>query len=182
MVRIRFRPEELIAHGVGSAYVTETGSGCLEVGVPTSSRQHQQVVVGSKPEFDAAVQHYIASGFGPRQMSNELAILTTVNPQKSLGCGFVFWCVVFFPVAIIMLVNRSKDRGERSITIRLQQASAPTLVAQPSVPAPLRMSEDRQSWWDGEDWVRVDQAPPPNARRSADGNLWWDGQQWRAIS
>jgi len=53
-------------------------------------------------------------GYAPRQMSNEFAILSRQSEQKGLGCGFVFWCVVFFPVALIMLMNRSKQLGEHT--------------------------------------------------------------------
>jgi hypothetical protein len=119
-------------------------------------------------------------------MNDELAILTRANRQKGLGCGFVFWCVVFFPIAIIMLVSRGKQAGEQTVTIRLVKTGAPVLPGPgafaPATPRELKMSDDRESWWDGGDWVSADDATPPMARRSADGNLWWDGQQWRAIS
>jgi len=150
--------------------------------------QHQQVNVESKHHFDSAVQQYISRGFAPRQMSNEFAILFKPGEQKGLGCGFVLCLLIPFcwPIAIIMLVNRSKQVGEQTITIRLQEKSQPTLPGPddfaPAIPAQLQMSEDRESWWDGRDWVRADQAAPPMARRSADGNLWWDGQEWRAVS
>lgn len=147
--------------------------------------QSQQVLVESKQQFDTAIQHYISMGYAPRQMSNEFAILSRQSEQKGLGCGFVFWCVAFFPVALIMLMNRSKQLGEHTITIRLQQASTPPLPRPeefaPALPEQLQMSEDRKSWWDGRTWVRADQASPPMARRSADGNLWWDGETWRAV-
>lgn len=149
--------------------------------------QHQQVVVGTKQEFDAAVQNYIAMGFGPRQMSNELAILYRASQQKGLGCAFWFWVIFFFPIAIIMLMMRSNQPGEQTVTIRLEQSTpAPPLPGPasfaPQTPQTLQMSEDRRTWWDGQTWVAADRATPPMARRSTDGNLWWDGQEWRAVS
>jgi hypothetical protein len=119
-------------------------------------------------------------------MSDELAILSRASRPKGLGCGFVFWCVAFFPIAIIMFFNRSQQPGEQTLTIRLRKSDGPVppgpAAFEPTTPGDLKMSDDRESWWDGRDWVSADEATPPMARRNTDGNLWWDGQQWRAIS
>lgn len=148
--------------------------------------QHQQFVVDSKEHFDMAVQQYIAMGFGPRQMTSELAILARQGQQKGLGCGFVFWMVVFFPIALIMLFNRSNQVAEQTVTIRLVQSNVSVLPGPagfaPAMPQDLCMSDDREFWWDGGTWVAAEQATPPMAKKSADGNLWWDGEEWRAVS
>lgn len=146
--------------------------------------QHQQVVVHSKEQFDMAVQQYLVMGYGPRQMTAELAILVRPGSQSSLGCGFVFWLFVFFPIAIIMLLNHNKQQGESTVTIRLDDSGGLSLGAPPSatpaMPSELMMSEDRSYWWDGANWIRADEATPPMAKKTGDGTLWWDGEEWQA--
>lgn len=150
-----------------------------------SGPQHQQIVVNSKQQFDAAIQHHIAMGFGPRQMNAELAILVRPGQQKNLGCAFIFWVLVFFPVAIIMMMNNNKQAQEQSVTIRLDPLSGSVLPAPgsavPAMPRELQMSQDREYWWDGGSWVLVSHSTPPMAQKSADGSLWWDGEEWRAV-
>lgn len=149
-----------------------------------NTAQHQQVVVTTKDQFDMAVQQYLARGYGPRQMTGELAILVRPGQQSSLGCAFWFWLFVFFPIAIVIAMNNGKQAGELSVTIRLDTAGGLALGAPaPQVaplPTELTMSDDRQFWWDGTSWVHVDQASPPMAKQTADGNLWWDGVEWQA--
>lgn len=150
-----------------------------------ATAQHQQVVVTTKQQFDVAVQQYIGMGYGPRQMTNDVAILVKAGDDKGLGCMFVFWLLVFFPIAIIMLVNQNKRAGDVTVTIRLDASGGTSLgapaPAKPSMPTELVMSEDRQYWWDGGAWVRADQATPPMAKKAADGTLWWDGDEWQSV-
>jgi hypothetical protein len=47
--------------------------------------------------------------------------------------------------------------------------------------APVQMSEDRHSWWDGTTWRDAEHQMPPAAPRSDDGRFWWDGITWRPI-
>jgi hypothetical protein len=144
---------------------------------------HQQVVVTSKQQFDMAVQQYMSMGYGPRQITSELAILVKPGENKPLGCAFWFWVFVFFPVAILMAINHNKQGQELTVTIRLDLSAGSVLPPPPSGPAmpqELVMSEDRQHWWDGANWVAVDQATPPMAKKNADGTLWWDGEKWQA--
>ena len=146
---------------------------------------HQQVVVHSKEQFDVAIQRFLAMGYGPRQMTAELAILVKPGQQKNLGCAFIFWCLAFFPIAIMMAVARNKQAQESTVTIRLD-ATGGSVLPPPDAPAPplpqaLSMSEDRQSWWDGANWVSVASATPPMAKKNPDGSLWWDGEEWRAV-
>jgi hypothetical protein len=146
--------------------------------------QHQQLVVGSKEELDEAVARFTAAGYGPRQMSGELAILVRPGRQKSLGCAFVLLILVCFPVGILVAINRSRQAAEEStVTIRVE-AVVPSDTASTTVPATaqaLRMSEDGERWWDGGGWIPVSEATPPMAKRNPDGSLWWDGTQWRAV-
>lgn len=132
-----------------------------------------------------AIQQYVARGYGPRQMGHDLAILAKPGKQKNLGCGFIFWLIVFFPIAIIMAVNRGKVAQEATVTIRLDPSAAtpsPTSsTPQSTMPEQLKMSDDGAYWWDGAKWVDANQATPPMAKKSPDGGLWWDGQKWRAI-
>lgn len=151
-----------------------------------ANQQHQQVVVDSKERFDTTIQQYISAGYGPRQMTNELAILFKPGAQNNLGCMFWFWIFVFFPVAIVMAVNNSnKETGELTVTIRLEKSTASVLPGPgafvPDMPAELQMSPDRDHWWDGGAWVNADHSAPPMATKSADGRLWWDGEEWRAV-
>jgi len=150
------------------------------------AQPHQQVVVSSKEQFDQTVQHYLTLGYGPRQMGADLAILVKAGAQKNLGCGFFFWLIVFFPIAIMMLVSRNRAAVEYTVTIRLEATQGSVLPRppgpQPEMPRELRMSDDGESWWDGGGWVPVSQATPPMARRSEDGQLWWDGEGWRAVT
>ena len=145
--------------------------------------QHQQVVVTTKQQFDMAVQQYLSQGYGPRQMTGDLAILVKPGKSKGLGCGFWFWLFVFFPIAIIMAINSNKEAGEATVTIRLDPSAGSVLPppgsAKAPPPASLTMSEDRQTWWDGQAWVPADQQTPPMAEKNADGTLWWDGEEWR---
>ena len=153
--------------------------------------QHQQLVVGSKQELDEAVARFTATGYGPRQMSGELAILVRPGRQKRLGLAFVLLILVCFPIGILVAINRSRQAAEEStVTIRVEavvpsasgsgsaSASAPTARVAP--PA-LRMSEDGERWWDGGSWIPVSEATPPMAKRNPDGSLWWDGTRWRAV-
>ena len=141
-------------------------------------------MVHSKEQFDIAVQSYLAMGYGPRQMTAELAILAKPGQQKNLGCMFIFWLLFFFPVAIIMLLSRNKDAQESTVTIRLDLTGGPVISVPRGpvhkLPQELKMSDDRQFWWDGGSWVRADAVTPPMAKKNADGSLWWDGEEWRA--
>lgn len=150
-----------------------------------ANQQHQQVVVDSKDRFDTAIQQYISAGYGPRQMTNDTAILFKPGAEPKLGCMFWFWVLVFFPVAIVMAINNNKkETGESTVTIRLERSPASVLPGPdsfaPDMPNQLQMTPDREQWWDGGGWVDADRATPPMATKSADGRLWWDGEEWRA--
>lgn len=146
--------------------------------------QNHLIVATSKAEFDMTVQQYIGWGYGPRQITSDMAILFRPGSHKSLGCGFVFWLLVFFPIAIIMAVSNANQAAESTVTIRLDTAGGlvlpPPPSARPPMPTELTMSEDRGFWWDGSTWVSTDQSSPPMAPQAADGTLWWDGEEWRA--
>ena len=43
----------------------------------------------------------------------------------------------------------------------------------------IRLSANRQRWWNGRAWLTVKDAMPPNARLDAAGERWWDGVEWR---
>ena len=60
-------------------------------------------------------------------------------------------------------------------------AETPAAVAVASPPAPLQMSEDGRSWWDGAAWRDAEHEVPPAAQRSDDGHFWWDGTTWRPM-
>jgi hypothetical protein len=161
--------------------------------VPTAHRtlgaivQHQQLVVGSKEELDEAVARFTAAGYGPRQMSGELAILVRPGRQKSLGCAFVLLILVCFPLGILVAINRSRQAAEEStVTIRVEavvrsDTASDSASTVPVAPQALRLSEDGERWWDGGSWIPVGEATPPMAKRNPDGSLWWDGTRWRAV-
>jgi hypothetical protein len=146
--------------------------------------QHQQIVVNSKVDFDMTIQRYISMGYGPRQMSNELAILAKAG-DANLGCAFFFWLVFFFPVAIMMYLKNQRDAQESTVTIRLDVSGGSVLPGpgdfSSKMPKELLMTPDRDSWWDGTTWVPADQVAPPMAKKNADGTLWWDGDEWRSV-
>lgn len=147
--------------------------------------QHQQIVATSKEQFDTAVQQYLAFGYGPRQMTSDIAILVKPGQQSQLGCAFWFWLIVFFPVAIIIAVGNNSKAADSSVTIRLDLSGGMSLGAPAAQVAPLptelTLSDDKQYWWDGTSWVHVEQSSPPMAKQNADGTLWWDGTEWQSV-
>jgi hypothetical protein len=147
---------------------------------PTS----QQVVVNTKEHFDLSLQQYLSAGYSPRQMTADLAILVKPGASSNLGCAFWFFLFVFFPIAIIMAISNGKQAGEQTVTIHLVVQQQPVLPGPqsfaPDLPTELQMSEDRQQWWDGRQWIQADDVTPPMAKKSDNGQLWWDGGEWRA--
>ncbi len=146
--------------------------------------RHEQITVHSKQQFDLTVQRYLAAGYGPQMITNDVAVLFRRGEQGSLGCAFWFWLFFFFPIAIVIALSQGNKPGDSSVTIRLEPAPAVALPKPQQFVAPLpdtlRMSEDRESWWDGASWVSASEVTPPMADKSADGRLWWDGEEWRA--
>ena len=43
----------------------------------------------------------------------------------------------------------------------------------------IRLSANRQRWWNGRSWMLVADCMPPNARLDEKGERWWDGVEWR---
>jgi hypothetical protein len=43
----------------------------------------------------------------------------------------------------------------------------------------IRLSGNRQRWWNGRMWVSVADSMPSNARLDAAREKWWDGVEWR---
>jgi hypothetical protein len=43
----------------------------------------------------------------------------------------------------------------------------------------IRLSANRQRWWNGRAWMLVTECMPPNARLDEKGERWWDGVEWR---
>jgi hypothetical protein len=116
--------------------------------VDVTAPLHQQVVVGSTAQLQEAVTRFTAEGFGPRQMSDELAILVRSGRQKRLGLGFILLSVLCFPVGLLVAINRSRQAAESTVTIRVE-AAAPETAATPAAPdrrQELRLSDDGQQW------------------------------------
>jgi len=49
----------------------------------------------------------------------------------------------------------------------------------PPQPFGMRLSPDRNYWWDGQSWQDASRRLPIGAQLSPDGAHWWDGVSWR---
>jgi hypothetical protein len=91
------------------------------------------------------------------------------NPASAVPAEMMLWCAA--PVVFCVFSGISVTLGQRGVKRLIVSGRAPSYV----------MSQDGQSWLDGDDWTSVYLAAPRDAVRSPDGNYWWTGRWWAAL-
>lgn len=133
----------------------------------------QQISVASHEELEGTIMSYIAQGFA---VSSRTAESVTLFKKKEFN---VIWAIVGFflcllPLLVYCIVYATQD--DEMVVIRVG-ATPYALGASNDV----KLSDDRQWWWDGSRWRDTQIESPPEVTLSEDGQYWWDGVGWRPV-
>ncbi len=151
-----------------------------------ASRKNDLGTVAStqaKKQYDAAPDGTIPKSQWPETTTSSIVS----GVAKTVG-GVVVGILVLVAIVAAVFVLRSRRRPAlQAIPVQegpvqggpVAGAAVPTAAAPV---APIQMSQDRRSWWDGTTWHDAEREVPPAAQRSGDGHFWWDGASWRPVA
>jgi hypothetical protein len=133
----------------------------------------QQINVASPEELEGVIMSYIAQGFA---VSNRTAESVTLFKKKEFN---VIWAIVGFflcllPLLVYCIVYATQD--DEMVVVRV--GALPLALG---ASGEVKLSDDRQWWWDGARWRDTEVESPPAAKLSEDGQRWWDGVDWRPM-
>ncbi|HWF32134.1 MAG TPA: hypothetical protein VG188_06225 [Solirubrobacteraceae bacterium] len=132
----------------------------------------QQVDVASREELEGTIASYIAQGFVVRSRT---ASSVTLFKKKEFN---VIWAVIGFFLCLLPLIVYCivyATQSDEMVIVQLRASGG----AAGSIADELIWSEDREWWWDGQQWRDALRELPPGAVLSEDRRTWWDGKAWR---
>lgn len=135
----------------------------------------QQVDVASKEELESTIASYIAQGFVVRSRT---AGSVTLFKKKEFN---VIWAVIGFFLCLLPLIVYCIVYATQSDEMVIVQLRAIGSGTGTSTADELTWSEDREWWWDGQQWRDALRELPAGVVLSEDRRSWWDGKAWREV-
>jgi hypothetical protein len=133
----------------------------------------QQVDVTSSEELESTIASYIAQGFVVRSRTGGSV---TLFKKKEFN---VLWAVIGFFLCLLPLIVYCIVYATQSDEMVIVQLTGTASSTGKSTADELIWSEDREWWWDGQQWRDALRELPASAVLSEDRRSWWDGKAWR---